>query len=88
MDAGQLSAADAAKVLDLFRKFDNIFGCLNVDDAKKADIPQDIVDMAQRRADAKKNKDWATADALRNEIQSAGYLIEDAPGGAFRIKKA
>ena len=88
MDAGQISAADAAKILDLFRKFDNIFGYLNVDDAKKVDIPQEIIDMAQRRADAKKNKDWAAADALRNEIQSAGYLIEDAPGGAFRIKKA
>ena len=44
--------------------------------------------MAQRRVDAKKNKDWATADALRKEIQDAGYIIEDAPGGAFRIKKA
>ncbi len=88
MDAGQISAEDAAKILDLFRKFDNIFGYLNVDEAKKADIPQEIIDMAQRRADAKKNKDWAAADALRNEIQAAGYLIEDAPGGAFRIKKA
>ncbi|MBR2509838.1 MAG: cysteine--tRNA ligase [Lentisphaeria bacterium] len=88
MDAGQISAADGAKILDLFRKFDRIFGFLNVDEAKKADIPQEIMDMAQRRVDAKKNKDWTTADALRKEIQDAGYIIEDAPGGAFRIKKA
>ena len=88
MDAGQISTADAAKILDLFRKFDRIFGFLNVDEAKKADIPQEIIDMAQRRVDAKKNKDWAAADALRKEIQDAGYIIEDAPGGTFRIKKA
>ena len=55
MDAGQISAADGAKILDLFRKFDRIFGFLNVDEAKKADIPQEIMDMAQRRVDAKKN---------------------------------
>lgn len=88
MDAGEISAADGAKILDLFRKFDRIFGFLNVDEARKADIPEEITAMAQRRVDAKKNKDWATADALRKEIQDAGYIIEDAPGGAFRIKKA
>ena len=88
MDAGSLSAADSAKILDLFRKFDRIFGFLNVDAAKKADIPQEIVELAQKRVEAKKNKDWASADALRNEIQSAGYIIEDAPGNTFRIKKA
>ena len=88
MDAGSLSAADSAKILDLFRKFDRIFGFLNVDAAKKADIPQEIIELAQKRVEAKKNKDWASADALRNEIQSAGYIIEDAPGNTFRIKKA
>ena len=88
MDAGSLSAADSAKILDLVRKFDRIFGFLNVDAAKKADIPQEIIELAQKRVEAKKNKDWASADALRNEIQSAGYIIEDAPGNTFRIKKA
>ncbi len=88
MDAGQISAADAAKILELFRKFDCVFGYLNVDEAKKADIPEEIVNLAQQRVEAKKNKDWATADALRNQIQGAGYIIEDAPGNTFRIKKA
>ena len=88
MDAGQISAADAAKILELFRKFDRVFGYLNVDEAKKADIPDEIINLAQQRVEAKKNKDWATADALRNQIQGAGYIIEDAPGNTFRIKKA
>lgn len=35
----------------------------------------------QARLDAKKNKDWATADAIRNELKEQGILLEDTPQG-------
>ncbi|WP_454085625.1 cysteine--tRNA ligase [Georgenia sp. Marseille-Q6866] len=34
------------------------------------------------RADARKAKDWARADALRDQLQAAGIIIEDSPDGA------
>lgn len=35
----------------------------------------------QARLDAKKNKDWATADAIRNELKEQGIILEDTPQG-------
>ena len=40
-----------------------------------------IEEMIQKRIEAKKNKDWATADAIRNELKERGILLEDGPTG-------
>lgn len=72
--------------------FDRVFG-LNLKDAKpmeeeepNKDIPADILELAQKRFDAKKAKDFATADALRNEIKQKGYSILDSKEG-FKVVK-
>lgn len=40
-----------------------------------------IDDLVRRRGEAKKAKDWATADALRNELKTMGVILEDGPAG-------
>ena len=47
------------------------------DNAETAEIEALIA----KRADAKKNKDWATADAIRNELKERGIVLEDSPTG-------
>ena len=87
-DSGTLSAAGAAKILDCCRDFDRIFGCLDVDAAPVAEeFPADVVAMAEERAAARKNKNWAESDRLRDAIKAAGFLVEDAPGGVWKLKK-
>ena len=44
--------------------------------------------MAEARAAARKAKNFAESDRLRGEISRLGYVVEDVPGGAFRVKKA
>ena len=87
-DAGTLSAAGAAKILDAFRKFDRIAGCLEPDRVRTVEIPAEVMAMAEARAAARKAKNFAESDRLRAEIAGLGYVVEDAPGGAFRVKKA
>ncbi len=41
----------------------------------------EIETLIQKRADAKKNKDWATADAIRNILKERGIVLEDSPTG-------
>ena len=87
-DSGTLSAAGAAKILDCCRDFDRIFGCLDVDAAPVAEeFPAEVVAMAEERAAARKNKNWAESDRLRDAIKAAGFLVEDAPGGVWKLKK-
>ena len=49
--------------------------------------PAALQALLQKRQDAKKQKDWATADAVRDEIARAGWKIVDTPQGA-RLERA
>ena len=40
-----------------------------------------IENLINARLEAKKNKDWATADKIRNELKEQGILLEDTPTG-------
>ena len=53
----------------------------------KEDIPQEILDMAKKRAEARKNKDFKTSDLLRDKISDLGYEIKDSKDGYSIIKK-
>ncbi|MBR7104077.1 MAG: cysteine--tRNA ligase [Lentisphaeria bacterium] len=87
-DTGTLSAKGALAVLEAFKQFDRILGCLEVDKEPEAeDIPAEITALAEERAAARKAKNFAESDRLRDEISSRGYLIEDAPGGVWKLKK-
>ncbi|MBO5022403.1 MAG: cysteine--tRNA ligase [Clostridia bacterium] len=54
---------------------------------KEGDIPQEVKDLAQKRWQAKQNKDWATADALRSQLDALGYIVKDNKEGYDINKK-
>ena len=45
------------------------------------DNASEIEAKIQARLEAKKNKDWAAADAIRNELKEQGIILEDTPQG-------
>lgn len=45
------------------------------------DDNSEIETLIAKRAEAKKNKDWATADAIRNELKEKGIVLEDGAQG-------
>ncbi len=48
------------------------------DEAAAIDIPADITALAEQRWQAKLARDWAAADALRQQLDASGWLIKDA----------
>lgn len=69
--------------------FDKIFGLdLNNVQApeKNFEIPEEIIDLAEKRKTAKLNKDFKLADELRNRIKEKGYEVVDVKGGEYSIK--
>ncbi|MBQ8672042.1 MAG: cysteine--tRNA ligase [Alphaproteobacteria bacterium] len=45
------------------------------------DDAAEIEALITKRAEAKQNKDWATADAIRNQLKERGIVLEDSPTG-------
>lgn len=50
-------------------------------------IPQEVMELVNQRVEAKKNKDFAKADALRDQVSEMGYQIKDTPQGPQVTKK-
>ncbi|MGN0824057.1 MAG: cysteine--tRNA ligase [Candidatus Coproplasma sp.] len=53
----------------------------------KQEIPAQIVELAEKRWQAKKDRNWAEADSLRAEIDKLGYIIKDSKESYEIIKK-
>ncbi|HIX05928.1 MAG TPA: cysteine--tRNA ligase [Candidatus Fournierella pullicola] len=77
---GADASADALKTAAT--TFDELTGVLGLLYNRKTDeIPAEVMDLVNKRAEAKKAKDWPTADALRAQITEMGYVVEDTPQG-------
>ena len=44
-------------------------------------MPQEVATLIERREAARRRRDWALADALRDELASLGYRVMDTPDG-------
>jgi cysteinyl-tRNA synthetase len=45
------------------------------------DVPPELERLRIRREEARATKDWAAADAAREQIEAAGWAVTDHPGG-------
>jgi len=45
------------------------------------EVPAEILERARARDEARAAKDWAAADAIRDELTAAGWLVEDTADG-------
>ncbi|HTD02313.1 cysteine--tRNA ligase [Undibacterium sp.] len=45
------------------------------------EIPAEVLALAERRRLSRENKNWAEADALRQELRGLGYEVEDTAAG-------
>jgi len=92
--AGKLLAqglgADGAKIiLEQFRRCDIVLGALDVDavhEAPKSDAPAQVLELIAARTAAKKAKDFAKADAIRDELKQLGWGVVDKPMGPEPVR--
>ena len=68
-------------------KFDRVFGlALEHWVPREEPIPEPVKALADARAGARKTKNWAEADRLRDELHAAGWEMEDRPDG-YSLKR-
>ena len=84
---GDHDLSDAEKYA-LVSKFDLVFGFdfAGMEEETAEDTPADVLDLVEARENARKNKEWAEADRLRDEIVAKGYSIKDGADGVEVMK--
>jgi len=85
LDDGAAGADGAARALGLLDRLDAVTGLFG--DAADEAVPGDILDQVNRRQQARRDKNFALADEIRDALAAAGWVIEDTPDGA-RVKPA
>lgn len=70
---------------DLFDELCGVLGILY--NRKSNDIDSEIEDLIEQRQQARKNKDWATADKIRDDLKARGIILKDTPNGVTWSKE-
>ena len=81
-----VDAGDASTVATLRATVIEIAGALGLELAAGDDISDDVAAKAAALDAARAAKDFATADAIRNELQDAGYVVETSKEGT-RVRR-
>jgi cysteinyl-tRNA synthetase len=88
VDAGRLSREEAGRVRDLVLGFDRVLGLLGKIEREER-LPMGAEELILKREEARKSKDWKTADEIRQQLRGMGVIIEDtAQGVKWRMKKS
>lgn len=85
-DLNKASGADQAALAGQLRYLGGVLGCLQSDpqtflQSGAGDEAEWIEEMIQKRQQAKKAKDFALADAVRDELVAKGIVLKDGPEG-------
>ena len=82
MDAGEFCAGNARPAVELLTQFDAIFDVLRASAKQPGISDSDVESLIAERAQAKKSRDFARADQIRQQLLDAGIILEDTKEGA------
>jgi cysteinyl-tRNA synthetase len=69
--------------VELLRRGLEVFGLGSL--AERVEAPPDVVELAERRAQARRERDFDGADRLREELAALGWEMRDEPGGGYTL---
>lgn len=84
--SGGATRAFAGKALETLMEFCNILGLLQEEEEESVD--PEIQKLVDERQAARKAKDFARADAIRDELKARGITLKDTPQGVQIIRES
>ena len=78
IDLGRLGPAGATSAMEALRRADSVLGVMDFEDS----LEPRLAELLKRRDAARKRKDFAESDRLRDELLAEGIVVEDTPSGS------
>ncbi len=90
-EAGRLLSENdpaARRITNQIRETYSLLGLFKKDAAEylakyagEEEVPAEVKEIAEKRWEARKSRDWGTSDALREKLKELGYAVKDAKDG-------
>ncbi|MDB6080467.1 MAG: cyss: cysteine--trna ligase, partial [Akkermansiaceae bacterium] len=80
-DAAKLEGDEAAKALAAFNRVLRALGLVLPEEEPEAEVPAEIRALAEERWAVRSAKDWAQADAMRQQLAELGWIMKDGKDG-------
>ena len=77
--SGEVSKELVKAAQDIFTELTEVLGLVYVE--KEDTLDAEIENLIAQRTQARKNKDWATADKIRDQLKAMNIVLEDTPQG-------
>jgi cysteinyl-tRNA synthetase len=86
VEEGRIGTGDRQRILDALADVDQVVGVLDPAEWSSTETAsgpaeEEIERRVQERLDARKNRDFAAADRIRDELAAQGVILEDTPQG-------
>jgi cysteinyl-tRNA synthetase len=84
IDAGAIGTGDVPGILEAFDHFDRVLGILSLRRAEDEQPPVPVAEIEaqiEHRHAARRRRDFAAADRIRDELAARGVLLEDSAAG-------
>ncbi len=75
------------KIANLLLEFDKVLALdlanaeKYINEQKEVEIPEEIVELVEKRKKAREEKNWELSDKIRDEIKEKGYVVKDTKEG-------
>ncbi len=80
----RLSARNRDKAVEILKNIDSVLGIMNFEEEF---LSTEARELLNRREDARKRRDWAESDRLRECLSDLGVIVQDTKDGSIWRKK-
>jgi cysteinyl-tRNA synthetase len=67
--------------LDFYQEVNGVFGILQANSSGSSSLEKEVEELIAARENARKEKNWALADSIRDELKAKNIHLEDTPQG-------